>query len=84
VVPKRSVKRDPSLLLIELFEKTLGMTTKNAATHPEKKAAIANVAYRAVFAFALVVASTWPPPPRPFKALNNPGHMKQTKPNIAT
>ena len=54
------------------------------ATHPAKKAATANVAYSAEFAFALVVASSIPPPPNPFSALNSPGPMKHTKPKKNT
>ena len=40
--------------------------------YPAKKAANANVAYNAAFEFALVVESTCPPAPSPFKALKRP------------
>jgi len=40
--------------------------------YPAKKAANANVAYNAEFEFALVVESTCPPAPSPFKALKRP------------
>jgi len=66
VLPRRRVTRDPRVLLID----------------PAKKAAAANVEYRAEFELAVLVESSWPPAPRPFTALNNPGHMKQTKPSM--
>jgi hypothetical protein len=46
---------------------------------PAKKPTTEKVEYRAVFALLFAFASIWPPPPMPFKALNMPGHMKQTK-----
>lgn len=50
--------------------------------YPEKNAETAYTEYKALFAFAEVVASTWPPPPSPVRALNIPGHKKQTKPSM--
>jgi hypothetical protein len=50
--------------------------------YPEKNAKNAYVAYTAQVEFAEVVASTWPPPPSPVRALNIPGHKKQTKPSM--
>jgi len=46
---------------------------------PAKKPTTAKVEYKAVLARLLAVGSSWPPPPMPFRALNMPGHMKQTK-----
>jgi len=46
---------------------------------PAKKPTTAKVEYNAVLARLFAVASSWPPPPMPFRALNMPGHMKQTK-----
>jgi hypothetical protein len=45
---------------------------------PAKKPTTAKVEYKAVLARLLAVGSSWPPPPMPFRALNMPGHMKQT------
>jgi len=45
-------------------------------TYPEKKAVTAEVMWRAVFAFAPVVASTRPPAPKPFKALYKPRNLR--------
>lgn len=46
---------------------------------PAKKPTTAKVEYRAVLARLLAVGSSWPPPPMPLRALNMPGHMKQTR-----
>ena len=43
--------------------------------HPAKNAMTAKVEYSATLALALVFVSSWPPPPRPFKALNKPDRL---------
>lgn len=53
-------------------------TTVARTTHPAKNAATAKVAYKAEFEFEFTVESTLPAAPNPFKALNDPGHMKHT------
>jgi hypothetical protein len=57
--------------------------TDKIAIYPAKKAANANVAYNAEFEFALVVESTWPPAPSPFKALKRPLISERKWQNVA-
>lgn len=45
-------------------------------SYPAKKAPPAKVPYTAAFEFADVLSSTWPPAPRPFKALNRPRKVR--------
>lgn len=52
--------------------------------YPEKNAKNAYVAYTAQVEFAEVVGLNWPPPPSPVRALNIPGHKKQTKATMTT
>jgi hypothetical protein len=59
----------------------VGAKTK---THPAKNAATVKVAYKAEFEFEFTFESTLPAAPNPFKALNDPGHMKQTNPRRHT
>lgn len=61
-----------------------GGKTKERKTHPAKKADTAKVAYKAELEFEFTVESTRPAAPRPLRALNDPGHMKQTRPRRHT
>jgi len=57
---------------------------KEERTHPAKNAETANVEYKAEFEFEFTAESTLPAAPSPLSALNDPGHMKHTKPSRHT